>query len=158
MKLPYSPIVLVAVLTLTLQGCSGPDGNAAVPLPVATNSTGQKIDSNTVAAAPSPAASPASTDPGNPQMPQLASTSSYSYKVVETTDSTGQKLGWGYELYVDSTRYIRQRFIPAIQGNKAFSSAAEAKRLAELSVLRMKKYNTFPTTSVHDLDSLKIAH
>ncbi len=73
-------------------------------------------------------------------------------------DSTNKPLGWGYDLVINGKRTIHQPIIPAVQGNDAFASESDAKKIGDLAVMKMKTTGEFPTISVHDLDSLGIKH
>ncbi len=63
--------------------------------------------------------------------------------------------GWGYQLQKDDHVFIKQPFIPAVNGQKGFASEDDAVRTGML-VLNKLKHHKRPTISVHELDSLKI--
>jgi hypothetical protein len=73
-------------------------------------------------------------------------------------DSADKQKGWGYELYVNGKRTIRQPIIPAVPGNDAFATENDAKKIGELAAYKMRATGSFPTISIHDLDSLGIKH
>ena len=64
--------------------------------------------------------------------------------------------GWGYEIYKGDSLFIRQESIPAIQGNKAFATKEDAEKIGDLAASKVPKFQ-FPTISVQELDSCKIA-
>lgn len=66
--------------------------------------------------------------------------------------------GWGYDLYVGEKRTIHQPIIPAVAGNDAFATEEDAKKVGELAVYKMKSTGSFPTITLHELDSLGIKH
>ncbi len=65
-------------------------------------------------------------------------------------------IGWGYDVYTNDSLYIHQEFIPAIEGRKGFASEADAKKIANLAITKMK-HNKLPVILVSDLDSCKIS-
>lgn len=79
-------------------------------------------------------------------------------KTFVVKDSADKEKGWGYELYVDGKRTISQPIIPAVPGNDAFATEEDAKKIGELARQRMQSTGSFPTISIHDLDSLGIKH
>jgi hypothetical protein len=64
--------------------------------------------------------------------------------------------GYGYDIFVDGKRVIHQPSIPAVPGNKVFSTKEEAKRVAELVVSKMKKGERLPAVSRDELQQLNI--
>lgn len=79
-------------------------------------------------------------------------------KTFEVKDANGKSTGWGYDLFVDGKRSIHQPIIPAVPGNSAFATEADAKKIGDLAANKMKVTGSLPTISVHDLDSLGIKH
>jgi hypothetical protein len=83
--------------------------------------------------------------------------SSYESRTFEIKDSiTGKSLGWGYDIYVDNSRVIHQKIIPAIEGNHTFKTEADASKTGSYAANKMKQTGSFPTLSVKELDSLGI--
>lgn len=66
--------------------------------------------------------------------------------------------GWGYEVKIEGKTKVKQPFIPAIEGNLAFDSEMEARRVGELVVQKMKKYKRLPSVTIEELDSLQIKY
>lgn len=66
-------------------------------------------------------------------------------------------LGWGYDVLVNDSLFIHQQQMPAVEGNRGFSSQKEAEKVAELVIARMKR-KELPTILLRDLDSLGISH
>jgi hypothetical protein len=64
--------------------------------------------------------------------------------------------GWGYRIMADGVLYIEQPHIPAIQGNKGFSSRADAEKTAEFAISKMELGFVPPTLTVEELDSLGV--
>lgn len=71
--------------------------------------------------------------------------------VIETEN------GWAYNILNNNQVFIHQPNIPAIQNTKAFKSKADAKKVGNL-VLQKIKTNSFPVVSKEELDSLKIQY
>ena len=64
--------------------------------------------------------------------------------------------GFGYNIYVDSAMTVHQPNVPAVPGNKGFSSAEEAQRIGEMVAYKVKHNIMPPSVSVHELDSLGV--
>lgn len=75
---------------------------------------------------------------------------------IKTFQNTDEFSGWGYDIYITKTRYIHQPHIPAVNGNKGFSSEKNAKIAAELAVKKIRKNEMPPTISINELDSLGV--
>lgn len=65
---------------------------------------------------------------------------------------------WGYNVNVNSKRFIHQPNIPAIQGHKGFNSGEEAKQVAQLVVYKVENKIIPPGISLEELDSLNISY
>lgn len=63
---------------------------------------------------------------------------------------------FGYDVYQDSLLMIHQPTIPVIQGNKAFASREDAKRVADLMIYKLNNGISPPSITLNELDSLKI--
>ncbi len=64
--------------------------------------------------------------------------------------------GWGYSIYTDNKLYIKQTFIPGLQGNHSFATREDAKKVGELAVQKMAAYHKMPYISPADLQQLNI--
>lgn len=93
-----------------------------------------------------------------PEQPTYDSSIVVEVKTFEVSEMDQTKHGWGYDLYVNGKRTIRQPIIPAVPGNDAFASDADAKKIGDLAAWKMKSTGAFPTINIHDLDSLGIKH
>lgn len=51
------------------------------------------------------------------------------------------KTGWGYEIKVDHKTFIRQESVPAVAGNKPFSTKEDAVKTGELVIKKLVKGN-----------------
>ncbi len=76
---------------------------------------------------------------------------SYSFEVFETP-----ALGWGYKIFDNGTLFINQPHIPAIPGNKGFSTKAKAEITANFAITKMEQGFVPPTISPEELDSLGV--
>jgi len=76
----------------------------------------------------------------------------YSYVVTRNEKGT-----WGYQVFQDSTLFIDQRTIPAIEGLVPFASKEDATAVAGLVVSKLRENSTdLPSISLNELDSLEI--
>ena len=64
--------------------------------------------------------------------------------------------GWGYEILVDHKVFIRQEYIPAIAGKKAFLTKEDAMQTAGLVIGKMVKRKPIGITT-DDLTALKVS-
>ncbi len=64
--------------------------------------------------------------------------------------------GWGYKILVDHKTFIKQDYIPAVAGRKAFLSKEDAMKTAGLVVQKLVK-GKLPSITKDDLTALKIA-
>ncbi len=103
----------------------------------ACNPTGQKTKESSGAAVGSTTANPIEND-------------SYSFK----TYMVGKY--WGYDIYKDNQLLVHQPNIPAIEGNRGFSSEQKAISVANLTIKKLRNGIMPPTISIEELDSLKV--
>ena len=73
--------------------------------------------------------------------------------VVKTFKSP---LQWGYIIEIDGHETIKQKSIPAVEGNQGFQTAYEARLVGDLVADKIKR-GKLPTVHIHELDSLKIS-
>ncbi len=64
--------------------------------------------------------------------------------------------GWGYDITVDTKKYIHQNTIPAVSGNKLFKTKKDALTVGKLMKSKICKRILPPTISIYELDSLNI--
>lgn len=74
----------------------------------------------------------------------------YSVKSIQTEN------GWGYQIFKGTKLLINQPTIPAVQGNKSFSSELDAIKVGELVVNKLLQNQFPPTVSSEELISLGI--
>jgi hypothetical protein len=75
------------------------------------------------------------------------------YTVLTVQNSTSD---WGYQLLKDGQLMIDQKHIPAIQGNRGFTTKEDAEKVANFILEKIKKGEFPPTVSVEELDSLGV--
>lgn len=78
-------------------------------------------------------------------------TPTYSFELFETPG-----LGWGYKIFDNGALFINQPHIPAIQGNKGFSTKEKAEITASFAIIKMEQGFVPPTISPEELDSLGV--
>lgn len=64
--------------------------------------------------------------------------------------------GWAYEIVHEGQIIIRQNYIPAIEGRKAFKDSLMAHKTASLIIHKIRKNIMPPSVSISELDSLGI--
>lgn len=62
--------------------------------------------------------------------------------------------GWIYEVKLDNKAYIRQEFMPQVEGYVRFASKADADKLAALVVTKMQNGSSMPSVSRKELVDL----
>ena len=64
--------------------------------------------------------------------------------------------GFGYDIYVDNDLKVHQPHIPAVSGNKGFSTEEKAKRAGEFVGNKFRNNIMPPSVSPKELDSLGV--
>lgn len=64
--------------------------------------------------------------------------------------------GWGYEILANGKTYIRQSFIPALQGEKSFKSREDALLVGNKVIEKMNQGQQLPTISIQELQQMGI--
>ena len=67
------------------------------------------------------------------------------YEIVETEN------GYGYKIFVDGKLYISQPSIPGLSGTAGFESKADARKIAELAISKIKQGIIPPTITLEEL-------
>jgi hypothetical protein len=80
-------------------------------------------------------------------------TSGITYQIIHSENGVE---GFGYDIYIQGKLYVHQPSIPAIAGNKGFSSSHKAEQAAALVVNKIKNNILPPTVDVNELDSLHL--
>lgn len=63
--------------------------------------------------------------------------------------------GWGYTITVNNKLFIKQTEIPAIEGNKGFTTEEDAAKVAQLVINKIEK-NESPAVKKEELEKLGI--
>lgn len=79
------------------------------------------------------------------------SNAEFSVAVIENQDAT-----WGYQLLKDGKLMIDQKNIPAIQGNRGFSTKEKAELMGSFILQKVKNGGFPPTVSIEEMDSLGV--
>lgn len=74
-----------------------------------------------------------------------------SYKIIDAANHT-----YGYDVYADGRLMIKQKSIPAMPGNEGFKTKADAEKVAQLVIGKIKKSEMPPTVSVEEMKKLKV--
>jgi hypothetical protein len=64
--------------------------------------------------------------------------------------------GWGYEISVNGKTYIRQSFIPAIEGEKSFKTKEDAISVGNKVVEKIKMGEQLPSVTISELKEMGI--
>jgi len=91
------------------------------------------------------------TEEQPPKPLQEAIQPSYTVETFKNEEET-----WGYRILKDGNLFINQPHIPAVQGNKGFSSSEYAQKTGEFIVNKLAAGIIPPTVSLEELDSLNV--
>ena len=94
-----------------------------------------------------------STNEVTPPMPTASS--DVQIKVFKNT-SAEHPSGYGYDILMDGRLYIHQTNIPAIPGNKGFTSEDDALKTGELMAFKIRNNIMPPSITIEELDSLGV--
>ena len=75
---------------------------------------------------------------------------------VKTFANDSAPKGFGYDVYIDSALYVHQPHIPAVPGNRGFSSEQFARKTGEFVAWKIRNNILPPSLSEKELDSLKV--
>jgi hypothetical protein len=64
--------------------------------------------------------------------------------------------GWGYEILANGTPYIRQLFIPAVEGRHVFKTKEDALKVGSKVIEKMKQGEQLPSLSVEELKQMGV--
>ncbi len=84
-----------------------------------------------------------------------SSSSHFSMQTFKNADGLGS---YGFDIYQEGKMMIHQNSIPAIQGNKGFSTEEEAKVVGALMLYRISNGIMPPSITISDLDSLGVKY
>lgn len=105
---------------------------------------------------PMPAAGPLDpdrpTEAGKPAVPPPTAGSppkDLHHKTLQNPDGT-----WGYDIIGDGKLLLHQPHIPALPGNAGFQTEAQATRVAQAAIQKIKQGESLPTLSVEEVRGL----
>ncbi len=75
------------------------------------------------------------------------------YKIIQSENGVQ---GFGYDIYIKGKIYVHQPTIPAVAGNKGFSTKQKAEQSARLVIYKIKNNILPPTVEIRELDSLHL--
>ena len=134
----FASLLLAIAVNIAIIGCHRKGDNESLNKPAVTTTAASSSDS-------------IHTLPDTAQNP-------YKDAVLEiktfANDSTLK--GFGYDVYLDNKLYVHQPHIPAIAGNKGFSTPETAKKAGEYVAYKIKHNIMPPSVSPHELDSLGV--
>ena len=73
------------------------------------------------------------------------------YKIIDAPNNT-----YGYDVLADGRLLIHQKSIPAMPGNDGFKTKADASRVAQLVIGKIKKGEMPPTVTIEEMKKLKV--
>lgn len=87
---------------------------------------------------------------------QFPSASTYAntkltHKIIDAPGKT-----YGYDISADGRLMIHQSSIPGMPGNKGFTKKADAEKVAQLVIGKIKKGEMPPTVTVEEMKKLKV--
>jgi len=80
---------------------------------------------------------------------------SHEGEVYVELKATQNAAGWGYEIYVDKKLYIKQDYIPAVGGGRAFATKEDALKIGTV-VKNKLEHGQVPAMTVAELKQLKV--
>lgn len=72
-------------------------------------------------------------------------------KIIPSINNT-----FGYDIFINGQSALHQPHIPALPGNKGFTTKERAQKVAEFVVKKIRKNNMPPTVSVDDLNKMGV--
>jgi hypothetical protein len=116
-------IVVILFLLACSQEQPKSDTSSSIEAPVSED---QQIESITETAKEDP------VQASSPEKPKVSS-GKFATKAIFSDG-----IGWGYDIYEGSSIRIHQPHIPAVEGNRGFSSEADAIKVAEMVIYKLE--------------------
>ncbi len=90
-------------------------------------------------------------------LPEIEDTATFIIEDVFTSEAFfTENIGWGYKILRNDTMYINQPHIPAVSGNKGFSSEEKALTTANYAIDKIYQGQSLPAITPQELDSLGV--
>ncbi len=83
------------------------------------------------------------------KFPSNATTTKLTYKITNTADNT-----YCYDIFSDGKLMIRQPSIPGMPGNKGFKTKANAEKVAQLVLKKIKKGEMPPSVTKEEMQKV----
>jgi Domain of unknown function (DUF4907) len=99
----------------------------------------------------SPASAPQPMPSTQSSPESISKTAVITYNIIEVENHT-----YGYDVFADGKLSIHQNSIPAVQGNKGFETKADAEKVAQLVISKIRKGEMPPTVTIDELKKLKV--
>ena len=99
----------------------------------------------------SPGSAPAAVSPDTMKNPYADAAIT-----VKTFENDSVPKGFGYDVYINEALYVHQPHIPAVPGNRGFSTEASAKRTGEYVSWKIRNNILPPSLNEKELDSLDV--
>ena len=93
---------------------------------------------------------PAATE--ETSFPEAAPTANYTSRIIAAESGT-----FGYEILQNGRQMIHQVTIPGRPGNKGFATKADAGKVAELVIAKLKKGEMPPSVTPEEMEKLNIS-
>jgi hypothetical protein len=72
-------------------------------------------------------------------------------KIISSVNKT-----FGYDIFINGQPVLHQPHIPALPGNKGFTTKERAQKVAEFVVKKIRKNNMPPTVTIDDLKKMGV--
>jgi hypothetical protein len=82
---------------------------------------------------------------------RASTTTKLTYKTIDAPNHT-----YGYDVFAEGKLLIHQTSIPALPGNEGCKTKADASKVAQLVISKIKKGEMPPTVTIEELKKLKV--
>lgn len=137
-KIIFASLALAIALNIAIIGCHRKGDNESSMAVDSAKASAVLIDS--------------APPPGAPEK------NPYEGSVIEVRTFKNDSVlkGFGYDIYVDKSLKVHQPHIPAVSGNRGFSSEEKAKRAGEFVGNKFRNNIMPPSVNTKELDSLGV--
>ncbi len=81
--------------------------------------------------------------------------SPYLNSQIDIKTFEGEK-GWGYDIFIDGEQYVHQPNVPSLPGDGGFKTEADARKVAELAVQKIRDNILPPSITPEELAELRV--
>lgn len=89
------------------------------------------------------------------QQPAFPSANAYANANITSKIIPSEGHTWGYDIYVEGKRFIHQLSKPGLPGNGGFATKAQAQKVADIIIQKLKKGQMPPSVSVEEMKQVK---